>query len=135
MSSVLSHLEMHTDHKQWTSKETLWEDEARIWLDEIDTALAEAKKLESTLCEHRKALEAHVETLHSMRQNRTPHERALAEFEEGGQGENLIAMASAHEHEAERHYQLYQVHERVKRHHHTAVAYWRLLFKSLSKEM
>lgn len=135
MSSVLSHFEMHTDHKQWTSKETLWQDEARIWLDEMDKALAEAKKLETILNEHRSALQAHLEKVHSLRQHRVPHEHALAEYEQGGDGGNLIAMASKHEHEAEEHYQLYQEHERVKRHHHTAVAYWRLLFKALSKEM
>lgn len=135
MSSVLSHRGMHTDHQQWSSKETLWEDEARIWLEEMVTALADVKKLEAILNDHRKSLEAHVEKVRGVRQCRAPHEHALAEYEQGGQGENLIAMASKHEQEAEKHYQVYQEHERVKRHHHTAIAYWRLLFKGLSKEM
>jgi hypothetical protein len=135
MSSGLSHAEMHSDHQQWTSKETLWEDEARIWLKEIDTALADAKRLETILSNHRKAMEAHFENVRGLRQTRGGHERALADYEKGGRGEDLIAMAPKHEQEAEKHYQLYQAHERVKRHHYTALAYWQLLLKALSTEM
>ncbi|HWB14622.1 MAG TPA: hypothetical protein VG826_35695 [Pirellulales bacterium] len=135
MSTVLSHVEMHSDHKQWTSKETLWEDEARIWLNEIDAALADAKKLETVLREHRTAMEAHVEKVGGLRQGRAAHEHALAEYEKGGCGEDLIAMAPKHEQEAEKHYQLYQEHERVKRHHYTALAYWQLFLRAMSREM
>ena len=135
MSTVLSHAGLHTDHKHWSSQETLWEDEARIWLKEIDATLADSKKLETILSEHRKAMESHHEKLCALRQGRAAHEHALADYEQGGQGETLIAMAAAHEQEAEQHDRLYRAHERVKRHQHTLLAYWRLLFKALSEEM
>jgi hypothetical protein len=135
MSSVLSHAEMHTDHQQWTIEEVLWVDEAHVWLKEMDAALAEMKKLEGVLGDERRALAAHAETVSSLRQKRASHETALADYERGGRGERLIAMASNHEREAGQHLQQRHAHERVKQHHHTLMAQWRLLFRALSKEM
>jgi hypothetical protein len=135
MSSVLSHPEMHLQHKRWSEAEALWQDESRVWLSEIDAALADFKKLESILREHRDALEAHVQTVGKLRQRRALHEAALADYEQGGHEEHLIELAAKHEREGEEHRRQYQAHERVKRHHHTVLAHWRLLFKALSKEM
>ena len=135
MSSVLSHAEMHTDHQQWTIEEALWEDEARVWLKEMDTAQAELQKLGEVLGEQRASLEAHAEAIRSLRAKRASHESALADYERGGRGERLIAMATKHEHEAEKHLHQRHAHERVKQHQHTLMAHWRLLFKALSKEM
>jgi hypothetical protein len=135
MLHVLSHAEMHTDHQQWTIEEALWEDEARIWRKEMDAALAELKKLEAVLHDEHASLDAHAEAVHDLRQKRSSHEWALADYERGGCDQTLIALAKKHEREAEEHLQRRHAHERVRQHHHKVMAYWRLLFKALSKEM
>jgi hypothetical protein len=133
MLSVLSHAEMHTDHQQWVIEEVLWEDDARVWRNEIDAALVELKKLESFLRDERASLDAYAETIHGLRLRRASHESALADYEQGGCEEALIAMARKHEQEAEKHLNQRHAHERIKHHHHTVMAYWRLLFKAFAK--
>jgi hypothetical protein len=123
---------MHTDHQQWTIDEALWEDEARIWRKEMDAALAELKKLETVLRGERAELDAHAQDIRGLRDTRASHEGALADYERGGGNGALIAMAKEHEREAEKHLQQRHAHERVKQHHHTVMAHWRLLFKALT---
>ncbi len=135
MTSVLTHTEMHSDHRQWSSEELLWDDDVHIWEGELDSALAEMKKLASVFAEHRQGLEAHAEAVRAAHAKRAKHEHALAEYEQGGSGEDLIALARKHEEESEKHVQQRKAHERIKCHHHTVMAHWRLLFKALSKEM
>lgn len=135
MSCVLSHAEMHTDHQQWTIEEALWEDEARVWLKDMDAALADLKQLQTVLIAERESLAGHAEAIASLQKKRAPHEYALADYERGGRGESLIDMATKHEKESEQHLHQRHAHERVKRHHYTLMAHWRLLFKALSKEM
>ncbi|HVX63053.1 MAG TPA: hypothetical protein VHC19_20695 [Pirellulales bacterium] len=135
MSNVQTHNEMHSDHRLWDSEATLWEDDIQIWEGELNAALAEMKQLEEVLAEHRKGLESHAEAIRAARADRATHEHALAKYEHGETGEDLVVLAQKHEAEAEHRAELRQTHERVKRHHHTVMAHWRLLFKALSKEM
>ncbi|HVW37617.1 MAG TPA: hypothetical protein VHB99_09945 [Pirellulales bacterium] len=135
MSNVLNHTEMHSDHRQWASEDSLWEDDVHMWQGELDQAAAEIKKLESAFAEHRKSLESHVQAIRDYRASAERHERSLAEYERGEKGEDLIALAQAHAKEAEKQRHRRETHERVKRHHHTMLAHWRLLCKAICKEM
>lgn len=135
MSNVLTHSEMHSDHRQWSSEETLWEDDIQIWEGELDAALGDIKQLAEVIGEHRKCLEAHGDAVRAARAHRAKHEHALAEYERGETGEDLVVLAQKHEEEGAKHCEQRQAHERVKRHHHTVMAHWRLLLKALSKEM
>ncbi|HWB14316.1 MAG TPA: hypothetical protein VG826_34135 [Pirellulales bacterium] len=132
MLDELSHAEMHTDHQQWIIEEALWENEARIWRDEIDASLAELQKLETVLCKERSSLDAYGETIRGLRQNRAWHESALSGCAPVGGDDGLIALARKHAQDANKHLRLRHAHERIKQHHHTVMAYWRLLFNALS---
>jgi hypothetical protein len=62
------------------------------------------------------------------------HEHALAEFERGGPGDELLVMAKSHKENAEQHAQQREGHERLKKRHHTVVAHWSLLLKALTQK-
>jgi len=135
MSNVLSHAEMHSDHRQWVSEDAMWEDEVHMWQGELDQAVAEMKKLETALAEHRKSLEAHAQAVREYRERQDQHEHSLADYERGESGADLVALAREHAKECEQQRQRRATHERVKRHHHTMIAHWRLLCKAMCKEM
>jgi hypothetical protein len=129
-----AHLEMHSEHRQWLSDNALWRDEAVLWQNEIDNALKEMKKLEDALRDHRKELNNHLATISAEEKIVAEHECALADFEKGGPGDSLVSMARTHKQTADNHSQQRQAHERLKKHHHTVIAYWSLLLKSLTQK-
>ncbi|HUY91319.1 MAG TPA: hypothetical protein VMV10_21455 [Pirellulales bacterium] len=135
MSNVLNHAEMHSDHRQWASEDALWEDDVHLWQGELDQTAAEMKKIEAALAEHRRSLESHAEAVRDFREEEDRHEHSLAEYERGESGEDLVVMAQKHNAEAEKQRQRRKTHERIKRHHHTMIAHWRLLCKAICKEM
>ena len=58
------------------------------------------------------------------------HEHALADYERGESGEELIQMAQVFGRSAEQHADQSRKHENTKRQHHELMASWRLLMKS-----
>jgi hypothetical protein len=111
----------------------MWRDDLVIWEREIEQALADSKQLEDALRAHRKALQDHLEATGAQEQTLYKHERALAEYERGGPGEDLLPMAKVHKENAEKHAKHAAAHERLKRHHHTVMAHWSLLLEALAR--
>jgi hypothetical protein len=131
---VLTHLEMHEEHRYWLSEHALWRDDVSIWEEEARKAVEDLKKVEAALRDHEEALRSHAETLGREEARLRKHEHELAEFEKGTGGTNdLIAMARGHQGEGDRHGELRQAHERIKRYHHTIIAQCALLLKALGK--
>jgi hypothetical protein len=128
------HGEMHGEHRQWLSDDALWRDELAIWQKEIDQALGGLTKLEEALREHGKGLQDHLETIAAEERKLRDHEHALADFERGGSGNELLLMARTHTETADKHVQQRQAHERLKKQHHTVRAYWSLLLKVLTQK-
>jgi chromosome segregation ATPase len=122
---------MHRDHCQLRNEDDLWRLEIAAWQRELETARKDLSKLEAALREHDKALQTHAAAIRAYEADVGEHEHALAAFEQGGSGGELIDMAKAHEAEVAQQNQRRQAHERIKRHHHALMAQWNLLLKAM----
>jgi len=122
---------MHSEHKYWESETSLWRDDLRVWQQELATAQGEIKQLEKALEDHAHALRTHASTLRLDEGVFEGHEHALVEYEKGGEGEELLQMARQHSEEAVCHTVHRAAHEQFKRRHHTVIAHWNLLLKSV----
>jgi septal ring factor EnvC (AmiA/AmiB activator) len=123
---------MHGEHKQWEADIAMWRDDVRMWQKELKQVRSELKELKDRLSEHRKALAAHLRGLRKQTRTLGGHEHALAEYETGGVGEDLVALAKAHGQEIDRHTLQREAHERIKKYHHVVIAQWSHFFKSLA---
>lgn len=128
----LPHTNMHNDHRLWESEISLWRDDLRSWQQELAKAQGQVKNLEKALEEHAHILRTHASTLRLEEQISDAHEHALADFEKGGEGEELLEMSRQHREEAGRHAEHRAAHEHLKRLHHSILAHWNLLLKALS---
>jgi hypothetical protein len=125
---------MHTEHRYWLSEDSLWQDDITLWQRDIDQALTDLKRLEDALREHRKRLQVRLDEIAAEQQAVNQHEHALAEFERGGPGDDLLRMVKPHQENADKHALKRQAHEQLKRRHHTVMAHWSLLLKALTIE-
>ena len=126
---------MHSEHKYWESETSLWRDDLRVWQQELAKAQGEIKQLEKALENHAHALRTHASTLRLDEGVFEGHEHALVEYEKGGEGEELLQMARQHSEEAVCHTVHRAAHEQFKRRHHTVIAHWNLLLKSVREPM
>jgi hypothetical protein len=124
---------MHQDHKKWLSDNNMWRCDISAWQEEFKKAAAGLKQIESALREHEKALQTHAAAIRLREQELDAHEHALAEYERGEPGAELISLAKAHEKEAARHARQHDAHERIKKHHHEVITQLKLLYKALCK--
>src|SRR5713101_9075134 len=99
------HVEMHGEHQQWLSDNSMWRDDLALWQKETDLALDGVKKLDEALREHRKGFQDHLDTIAAEEQAVKDHEHALADFELGGAGNEVLWMAKAHTENADKHAQ------------------------------
>ena len=127
-----SHALMHREHRQWLSEDNLWRDDIAIWQKELKTALTDLTQVEKALHAHEKALEVHAAAVRCYEQDAAAHEHLLAEYEQGGEGDKLVALVQAHQKGADKHAQQRAAHERIKKHHHTVIARCNLLLKALA---
>jgi hypothetical protein len=104
-----------------------------IWAGEIDRALAGLKGLERAMRDHLQELQSRRESISAEQQTLRAHERALAEFEAGGSGADLVRLARPHREIAEQHARQQRAHESLKKRHHTAMAYWTMLVEALTR--
>ena len=85
---------MHEEHRYWESEITMWRADLRAWQQELAKAQSEIKLLESALSDHAQVLRLHGSSLRLNEQEFDTHEHAIAEFEKGGEGDELFEMAS-----------------------------------------
>jgi hypothetical protein len=131
--ATVTHATMHHDHTQWLSENDMWRCDISAWQEEFRKAAADLKEIEATLKEHEKALQVHAAAIRLRGQELASHEHALAEYERGETGTELIPLAQAHDKEAAKHTQQHDAHERIKRHHHTVMAQVSMLHKAVAK--
>lgn len=132
MSAV--HIEMSGDHKQWLSDNCMWRDDLACWQKEVDEAIGGLKSLEESLQTHRKNLQMHLLAIATEEQELKEHEHAMAEFERGGTGEELLLMVEPHKEGACKHNSRKETHERLKQHHHAVMTCWSLLERALTQK-
>jgi hypothetical protein len=80
---------------------------------------------------HARALQTHGASVTLYEQLWDEHEHALAEYEKGGDGATLPALAQQHQVEETKHDALREAHEQLKRRHHALVAALLLLEKAI----
>jgi septal ring factor EnvC (AmiA/AmiB activator) len=129
--STATPMTMHAEHRLWESEISLWRDDLRAWQQELSKAQGEIKQLEKALEDHAHALRIHASTLRLQEQTIDGHEHELAQYEKGGEGEELFQMARQHSAEAGRHNEHRNAHEQLKRRHHNVIAHWSLLLRAL----
>jgi hypothetical protein len=122
---------MHSEHREWLSETSMWQDDLTLWQGDIDQALSGLKRLEDALREHRNVLQGRLDAIAAEQQAVNQHEHALAEFERGGPGDDLLRMVKPHQENADKHSLQRQTHEQLKRRQHTVMAHWSLLLKAL----
>jgi hypothetical protein len=132
--TTLTHAEMHQQSRFWQNEEALWHDDIRAWEEELTQTLAEAERLQTALLNHQKGLRNHAAAIRLHGQDEATHAHALAEYERGNLGADLLGLAREHQEKINLHIRQRHAHERVKRRHHTVMAHWRLLLKALSDE-
>ena len=133
--ATVTHATMHCDHKQWISENDMWRCDISSWQEELRQAASHLAEVEAALKEHEKALQVHAAAIRLRQQDLAAHERALAEYEGGETGAELIALAQSHGTEASKHSQQRDAHERIKRHHHAVIAQVNSLRKALGKPL
>jgi hypothetical protein len=117
------------------SEDDLWRLEIAAWQQELETAVKELGTLKAALKDHENALQTHAAAIRAYEGDAGEHEHALAAFEQGGSGGELIDMAKTHGEEVSQHTLRRQAHERIKRHHHSMMAQWNLLVKAMGKAL
>jgi hypothetical protein len=125
---------MHDEHRYWESEISLWRDDLRSWQHELAKAEGEFKQLEKALTDHEHVLRTHASALRLEEQVSAQHEHSIAEFEKGGEGQELLEMARKHSGEADLHQTHRTAHERLKRRHHNIIAHWNALLKALHED-
>jgi len=126
---------IHSEHRYWESEISLWRDDLSAWQHELAKAHAEIKTLEEGLADHAHVLRIHASSLRLEEQTIDGHEHAIADFEKGDEGEELLEMARDHGKESVRHQEHRTAHEQLKRRHHNIVAHWQALLKALSEPL
>ena len=122
---------MHSEHRYWENEIGLWRDDLRAWQHELAKAVSEFEQLEKALGDHGHMLRTHASALRLEEQTSQQHEHAIAEFEKGGEGEELFEMARRHSTEADLHQVHRAAHEELKRRHHNIISHWNTLLKAL----
>jgi hypothetical protein len=131
--TTLTHADMHHQSRFWQNEEALWRDDIRAWEEELTQTLAEAERLNAALSNHEKTLRSHAAAIRLHGQDEATHVHALAEYERGGLGADMLGLAHEHQEKINMHIRQRQAHERIKRRHHTVMAHWRLLLKALAE--
>lgn len=129
------HEELHHDHIVWKAEVSQWRDDIELWKNELTQAEAQLKDLELALKAHREALAAHESAIQDREAATNRHELAIAAWEAGETGEDLPAMAVAHEQEIKTQDLQRNAHDRIRRHHHSVMANWSLFMKAIVHQM
>jgi hypothetical protein len=126
---------MHCEHKQQRNELALWQEYLGHWQGELEAAIGDLDRLRKSLQCHETALKEHGAALGRQREQIDKHEHALAEWERGGTEPGLISQAKEHQNETKHHRELREIHERIKKHHHTLLGNWRLLCDATTRPM
>ena len=126
-----THAEMHHEHTEWQNEAKMWRDDLRAWEKEIHDILQDKASIEEAFEKHLAALQTHAAAIRLYEQRIKEHEHALADFAQGGPGEQLVQLAQKHRESGERHAQQRHSHQVIKKLHHTAASRWSSLAKSL----
>jgi hypothetical protein len=125
------HQSMHQDHRLWEGEIHFWRDNVAEWQKELTQARDRIKELEAAIQTQEETLRKYAASIRLDEQRADEHEHALAEFERGEPGENLLRLAPKHQAEAKHHAEQREKHEQLKRRQHRFISHLQLLVDSL----
>ncbi len=115
--------ELHADHRHWKNDVSMWQDDIEQWRSQHTTALKTLEQVAAMIAEHGESVDEHAEKLEAIVNSLDYHEQVLSESLRGGSDPNLDdALLERHEEQAATLEKHRDAHERIKRHHHTAMA-------------
>src|SRR5579863_279022 len=130
-----THPAIHADHRHWQNDIRMWRDDVREWQKEQARLLAE---IEIALGGNNSCLNRHSTLLSELDEKILHHEHFIAECERSARpepGDADDALTRAHQKEAGAHAALRELHERIKRHHHRAMARLAIVREALEREV
>jgi chromosome segregation ATPase len=136
VTSLKSIAESHADHRYWQSELDMWTVDIANWKSEQADALIELKRIADEIYEQGKCLDEHGKSIASLRSGLQAHEEALADLlETGVEGDVVQELSAHHSKHAANHAQRKEVHERIKKHHHRAMAQVAMLKATMEAAM
>jgi hypothetical protein len=131
--SVGTHLDMHCEHQRWLSDVLFWAEEADLWRKRNRKAADDLGRLAGRLKQYADEIGGHLAELIAHARHVEAHEHALAAFEGGHGGEDLLPLAKEHREEATRHERQRHAHAEIKARHHLLMAEWSRLLEEVAR--
>ncbi|QDT12671.1 hypothetical protein [Planctomycetes bacterium K23_9] len=124
----------HSDHRHWKSDAECWLNDIQNWRMEHSAAIVQLQAALSRVNEHGQALDEHDDSVKSLVGGLEHHEKALAESLQDGSSASLDEVrGDQHTKQADLHCHQQDAHERIKKHHHQAMATVAMLTKALQE--
>ncbi|WP_442510282.1 hypothetical protein SH528x_001894 [Novipirellula sp. SH528] len=121
--SVNSAAQSHADHRHWKSDVECWSEDIQNWRMEHCAAIVQLQEAVKRINEHGKALDEHANAVASLETSLKAHEKNLAASLQNGSDAALDdRMNDQHAKQTELHLCQQNAHERMKKHHHQAIA-------------
>ncbi len=129
-------IEMHSDHRHWNSELAMWKEDITNWRSEHAIALDLLLQAKTMITSHEACLDAHQEKMSEVSKAIQCHEKTLAASLRGGaESDRNNVLNDKHESHLQTMITQHDAHERIKKHHHTAMAKVELLLKALEAPM
>ena len=128
--------QLHADHRHWKSEISMWREDIAYWRAEHETALECLKEITTIIRDHAEGLQQHEHKLTVIDNAVDYHEKMLKESLRGGSDPDLDdALAERHEEQTNAIATQREAHERIKKHHHVAMAQVAILKAALEAAM
>ncbi|MEQ1827131.1 MAG: hypothetical protein ABL921_14345 [Pirellula sp.] len=125
--------ELHSDHRRWQSDISMWDFDIEQWRSELSKALDDLDQIAAMLRHHKKNISEHADVIETMEAALEFHEKNLAASLNGCVDSDLDdALRASHSIEAKKIVMQRESHERIKKHHHIAMASVAMLKNALS---
>lgn len=109
-------VELQADHRHWLREVERWESNLDLWTSEQSLFVKEIARLQQVIQAHGSELQKHASALKAVKEEIVASEREMA----GRQGPEIAAtLAEAHSKIEGKHAAQRDLHERIKRIHHT----------------
>tara|TARA_R110002049_G_scaffold4601_4_gene31874 strand:+ start:111655 stop:112068 length:414 start_codon:yes stop_codon:yes gene_type:complete len=128
--------EMHTDHRHWKNELAMWRDDLQQWRSQHATAQQSLKQISDMIADHENTINAHEHKIQVIEKTLDEHEKVMAESLRGGSDPYLDdALTERHEEQVSSIAQQREIHERVKKQHHTSMAQVAILKSAFESQM
>ena len=134
MTSTI-HETMHREHRNWDSEFSFWRDDIAIWQKELAETEKDLAALKAAFEGRNEIYCEHAAAIRMLEQDTDTHEHALAVFEMGRDGNDLLGLAKQHDKEQGLECELRRIHEKIKHDHHALLAKWKTFVKAFVPEL